>query len=222
MGIAYSQYGTIVKSSSGKVVNPDGSVKYFGLGNTHNSHFMEITNLSLYNNDIYEFSYVQGSGLGQFGVIVNTGSQYYNNTLIGYDSNGNIPVANGGSASGGWSISNSKTGCINKVRLQYDAANNRLYAEMYNNGVLVVSDDYNVTYGSIASSTLRIFASRSQFTDRYCGTFLFLELKILDKDTNTLKYDFTPALKNEVSGLYESVNNIFYPETYNDGTISVV
>jgi uncharacterized protein (TIGR02145 family) len=203
----------------GGQVNPDGSLKCLYIKNLSTSNDFVIQNLSIYNCDKFVMTYREGTGRGKFG-ITKTGYEepflavndyYYFDMTNGYGSWGGSPSPEFASSSE-----------IITFTMKYDANNTGSGTSPVSQTINGV--DYNSLWGPAASwgydkiecDSIHFFKGRSSYTS---GSFEIYEFKVYDDTTDTLKYDFTPAMKNGRAGFYESVNNIFYEEPYNDGTI---
>ena len=207
---------TIYKLGGGGGENPDGSIKCLGIMNCDSSHFLSIGGLTLTRLFTYEFDFLSGSGGGMFGAVWNGSGAYYNRTVSGMRDNGMFIIGGGSYGSSEYSVSGVSAGA--KCKSITKQSNNNYTFEIYKNGVLVGTNTAAITWNVVSATFLQIFKSWDN-SEANCGKFTFLGLKIIDPSNDTIKYNFTPAEKEGVAGVYEEITGIFYGETYHDNSI---
>lgn len=203
--------------------NPDGSKKCLILANISNSNFLDIKNLTLFNNDKFIIKYRIYNYRGVFSIKnedADTKFLAINDNNFYFDMN---TGGGGGSWGAGPSPAFSDTLALKTLTIQYNENNtgsDQSDVSLEVNGVTSSSKwgpSSSWGYGKISCNTLRLFEGRIDNAYR-SGIMDFFELSIYS-DQNVLKYKFTPAEKEGIAGVYEEVNNTFYGETYHDNTI---
>lgn len=192
--------------------NPDGSTKKFVLLNKSSSEFLEIpgTFQTKYN---YEFSCLGYDG-GLFGILNSSITTYYYKTYLGFRNTGSTAQGRQG-YSGNWGASGYSTGALNTFKI---TDNGTLKFSVDSNGIQVFSDSRS-GYGNGIADKLYIFRC---YDTQVCGVGSFLELKILDENNENILFDFLPAEKEGVAGVYDAINNVFYGDPYQDGKIVAI
>lgn len=196
--------------------NPDGSIKKIALLNKDVSHYMEINGLSLSRLLTYEFEYIQSGSGGLFGAIYEGTQAYYYRTVAGCKGYGGAVLGGGTYNSGEYTVSGSTTGA--KCKYVSKQNNNNYTFEIYVNDILAGSNTTSFAYGTPTVQKLYLFKCWDR-SNNESGTFPFLGLKIKDPDDDSVKYNFTPAEKAGVAGVYEEITNTFYGEPYHDNSI---
>lgn len=214
----YKGAGIYNTGAEGGEENPDGSLRCTGIMNNNTRHFLNIP-VALNNGMMFEFTCMLGGGIGLFGIVKGGSGAYYTRTRLGLRNDnryvwGNYP----GNASADYSFSGAVNGAKLTYKLCYPGSDMNL--ELYVNEQLVTTVSHTHFDGELSADKLFIFRCFDDANDpANCGTFLFMGLKISSHDETELYYNFTPAEKEGIAGVYEEVTGIFYGEPYHDNSI---